>query len=97
MDGVIRTERLPEELAERLAAHVREHGHSRLFPGARNSPTKLARFLAEAFFTPLREARMLNDRRVHRTRHTFNSQAARQPGITEAELMAWLGHSTPAR
>ena len=66
-----------------------------LFPAAHDPSRQMAPSSLYAVFWPAREAASRPDLRFHDLRHTGATLAA-ATGATLAELMARLGHSTPA-
>ncbi|MGC5583031.1 tyrosine-type recombinase/integrase [Ornithinimicrobium sp. W1665] len=83
-------------LAEHLAEHVGRAGRSLLFPHHPGTDKPWTHGnLYKAAWIPAREAVGRPDLRLHDLRHTGATWAA-QAGATSAELMARVGHSTPA-
>lgn len=93
----VRDVAIPPHLLPAVKAHLRDHAQwgkdGLLFPSP-NGNHLTNGMLREAFF-PAREAAGRADLRFHDLRHTGAVLAA-ATGATLAELMARLGHSTPA-
>jgi integrase len=93
----IRTVSIPPHLLpvleEHLAEHVRPGAAALLFPAVNGG--HLAPSTLYGSFYPAREAAGRRDLRFHDLRHTGATLAA-ATGATLADLMARLGHSTPA-
>ncbi len=89
---------IPPHLMPAVRAHILATGAGRdglLFPAARNPTEHLRPATLYKVFYPAREAAGRPDLRWHDLRHTGAVRAA-DTGATLAELMARLGHSTPA-
>lgn len=89
---------IPPHLVPMVKDHLREHVTGRdglLFPAAGDAARHMAPSTLYKVFYPAREAAGRPDLRFHDLRHTGAVLAA-ATGATLAELMARLGHSTPA-
>ena len=84
-------------VSEHLDAHVRPQRDALLFPHSADEPARhfTHGWYYKQFHMPAREAAGRPDLRFHDLRHTGATWAA-QTGATLAEVMARLGHSTPA-
>lgn len=96
-DAGIRDVAIPPHIVPAVVAHLAEHvgpaGDALLFParsGGHLQPSSFQRHYYKA-----RAAAKRDDLRLHDLRHT-GATAAAQAGATTAELMARIGHSTPA-
>jgi integrase len=96
-DAGTRDVAIPPHLLPMLKAHIAEHAQfgrdGLLFPAANGG--HLAPSSLYKVFYPARKAAGRPDLRFHDLRHTGQYLAA-ATGATQAELMARLGHSTPA-
>jgi integrase len=89
---------IPPHLLPTVREHLLRHGVGRdglLFPSARDPNAHLRTSTLARVFYPAREAAGRPDLRFHDLRHTSAVLAA-STGATLAELMARLGHTTPA-
>ncbi len=90
---------IPPHLMRAVKAHLRQHvlaGRDALvFPSAHDPAIQMAPSALYAVYWPAREAAGRPDLRFHDLRHTGATLAA-VTGATLKELMARLGHSTPA-
>lgn len=82
-------------VTDHLRDHVGIHRDALLFPAARDAGKHMAHGTMQAVFYPARERAGRPDLRFHDLRHTGAVLAA-ATGATLAELMARLGHSSPA-
>lgn len=82
-------------LTEHLEAHTPPEDDALLFPSSRDPSTYLQRSTLNLSWRPAAEAAGVPGMRWHDLRHTGATLAA-QAGATVPELMARIGHSTPA-
>lgn len=98
-DAGIRDVTVPPHLVPMLKAHLAEHvgksGKALLFPAITDPDAHLQPGTFTRRWYPARAAAKRKDLRFHDLRHTGAVLAA-QSGATLAELMARLGHSSPA-
>jgi integrase len=89
---------VPPHLLPAVREHLLAHGVGRsglLFPSATDPARQMRQSTLQLWFYPARDAAGRKDLRFHDLRHTGAVLAA-QTGATLAELMARLGHTTPA-
>jgi integrase len=89
---------IPPHLLPAVREHLLAYGGGRsglLFPSATDPARQMRQSTLQLWFYPAREAAGRKDLRFHDLRHTGAVLAA-QTGATLAELMARLGHTTPA-
>jgi integrase len=89
---------IPPHLLPTVREHILRHGAGRdglLVPAARNSDAHLRTSTFARVWYPARLAADRPDLRFHDLRHTAATMAA-QTGATLGELLARLGHTTPA-
>lgn len=97
-DAGVRDVAIPPHLLPAVREHLLRFGvgrHGLLFPAARDADAHMRPGTLYKVFYPAREAAARPDLRFHDLRHTGAVLAA-STGATLAELMARLGHSTPA-
>jgi integrase len=93
-DAGVRDVTIPPHLMPMVKAHRKEHAGIELVFPSPNGNHLTSTMLYEHYW-PAREAAGRPDLRFHDLRHTGATLAA-QSGATLRELMARLGHSTPA-
>lgn len=98
-DAGVRDVAIPPHLMPAVKQHLRDHvgkaAGALLFPAKSNPAEHLQPSTLQRDFYKARESAGRPDLRLHDLRHTGAVLAA-QTGATLAELMARLGHSTPA-